>query len=79
MAEVKITGQNNIEADLKFEQADADSPVSVKGQVSGLPPGNHGMHVHELANDGDDCNAAGGHFNPEGVRRLFTEISKITW
>ena len=69
MAEVTISGQNGIEAGLKFEQADADSPLSVKGEVSGLTPGSHGFHIHELANDGDDCDAAGGHFNPEGVKR----------
>jgi len=39
--------------------------VLVRADVSGLPPGGHGFHVHE---NGDcsaaDATSAGGHFNP---------------
>lgn len=40
--------------------------VHVHAKLSGLPPGKHGIHIHE---NGDlsaaDLSSAGGHFNPE--------------
>ena len=41
--------------------------VRVKGEVRGLPPGTeHGFHIHEKGDCGDNGNASGGHFNPAG-------------
>jgi Cu-Zn family superoxide dismutase len=41
--------------------------VTVSAKISGLSPGGHGFHIHEMG----DCSAAdgmsaGGHFNPTG-------------
>lgn len=35
------------------------------------PPGKHGVHVHEYGSCGEGGNAAGGHFNPHGVKHGF--------
>ncbi|WP_218508437.1 superoxide dismutase family protein [Variovorax sp. dw_308] len=41
--------------------------VRLTGEVSGLPPGSeHGFHIHEKGDCGDNAMAAGGHFNPAG-------------
>jgi len=41
--------------------------VRVSGEVRGLPPGTeHGFHIHEKGDCGDNGNASGGHFNPSG-------------
>ncbi|MEJ8811198.1 superoxide dismutase family protein [Variovorax ureilyticus] len=41
--------------------------VRVSGDVRGLPPGTeHGFHIHEKGDCGDNGNASGGHFNPAG-------------
>lgn len=41
--------------------------VRVAGEVRGLPPGTeHGFHIHEKGDCGDNGNASGGHFNPAG-------------
>jgi Cu-Zn family superoxide dismutase len=42
------------------------SGIQVKGEVSGLTPGEHGFHVHEFGVWSPDGKAAGGHYNPEG-------------
>ncbi len=50
--------------------------VQIRVEVSGLPPGRHGMHLHEVGscNPLRDVNgkvtpfgAAGGHFDPQGT------------
>jgi len=44
-----------------------DNGVRVSGEVRGLPPGTeHGFHIHEKGDCGDNGNASGGHFNPLG-------------
>ncbi|VTU32693.1 superoxide dismutase family protein [Variovorax sp. PBL-E5] len=41
--------------------------VRVAGEVRGLQPGTeHGFHIHEKGDCGDNGNASGGHFNPSG-------------
>jgi Cu-Zn family superoxide dismutase len=41
-----------------------DGTVDVQADITGVPPGVHGFHVHDKGNCGDNGNAAGGHFNP---------------
>jgi Cu-Zn family superoxide dismutase len=44
-----------------------DHGVRVAGEVRGLVPGSeHGFHIHEKGDCGDNGNASGGHFNPAG-------------
>lgn len=42
----------------------ADGSVEVKVDLTGVPAGVHGFHVHDKGDCGDNGNAAGGHFNP---------------
>lgn len=45
--------------------APASGGVQVVVSVNGLPPGVHGVHVHERGRcEGPDFTTAGGHFNP---------------
>lgn len=44
---------------------EASGGVNVRVQVRGLPPGPHGIHVHEMGKcDAPDFMSAGGHYNP---------------
>jgi Cu/Zn superoxide dismutase len=54
----------------------------IRGDITGLAPGNHGFHIHEIGQTGDNCTAAGPHFNPANVRpklqiRLNIQNNKV--
>ena len=44
-----------------------DHGVRIAGEVRGFAPGSeHGFHIHEKGDCGDNAMASGGHFNPAG-------------
>jgi Cu-Zn family superoxide dismutase len=46
-----------------FQQM-SDGSVEVSVDLTNVPPGVHGFHIHDKGDCGDNGNAAGGHFNP---------------
>jgi Cu-Zn family superoxide dismutase len=50
----------------KAELTDTPNGVLIKLTLDGVPPGEHGFHVHETGKcEPPDFKSAGGHFNPE--------------
>ena len=44
---------------------DGPGQVEVEAELTGLPPGDHGFHIHEKGDcSAPDATSAGGHFNP---------------
>src|SRR6266550_3197241 len=41
--------------------------VDVQVDLTGVPPGTHGFHIHEKGDCGNNGQNAGGHFNPTGM------------
>jgi len=41
--------------------------VEVQVDLTGVPPGVHGFHIHEKGDCSNNAQAAGGHFNPTGM------------
>lgn len=48
-------------------QQTADQGVEVKVDLFGLAPGQHGLHIHENGDCGNNGTNAGPHFNPTGM------------
>ena len=46
---------------------DTKEGLKVSGNLSHLPPGDHGFHIHEFGDCGDTGKAAGSHYNPAGA------------
>lgn len=42
--------------------------VLVQGNITGLAPGKHGIHIHQSGDMRQGCEKLGEHFNPFSVR-----------
>jgi len=64
-AELKPTAGNSVVGTAVF--SDAGKKLRVVVEVSGLTPGPHGFHIHEIGDcSAPDGSSAGGHYNPSG-------------
>nr|WBY51143.1 putative extracellular copper/zinc superoxide dismutase [Holotrichia parallela] len=56
---------NPIKGDITFIQMQSPAgAVFIRGNVTGLSPGKHGIHIHESGDTRMGCENLGGHFNP---------------
>lgn len=66
MATIKAASGSKVEGVVHFSRK--GDTVSVHAKISGLEPGEHGFHVHEIGDcSAPDAKSAGGHFNPAGT------------
>uniref|UniRef100_A0A224Z595 superoxide dismutase n=1 Tax=Rhipicephalus zambeziensis TaxID=60191 RepID=A0A224Z595_9ACAR len=49
---------------LFFVQESVEHSVVITGEITGLHPGEHGLHVHSYGDLTNGCNSTKGHFNP---------------
>ncbi|CAH0406673.1 unnamed protein product [Chilo suppressalis] len=54
--------ESGVEGTLIFTQIVPNGPVTVEGNVTGLTPGLHGVHVHQTGSIKDSCKDIGPHF-----------------
>jgi len=66
MVMLNPTTGNNARGMVHFQDLGGGT-VEVKVDLTGVPAGVHGFHVHDKGDCGDNGNAAGGHFNPTGA------------
>ena len=67
MVKLIAGGDSGVFGILHFQYPGPAGYVRIKGTIAGLTPGKHGFHVHAIGDLGDNCKAAGGHFNPDNV------------
>lgn len=54
--------ESGVVGDLVFTQLLPNGPVTIEGNVTGLAPGLHGIHVHQAGDIRDNCKDIGEHF-----------------
>lgn len=65
VAQIRPTSAGNAEGTVTFLAAEDDREMRVTVELTGLEPGLHGFHVHEVGDcSADDASSAGGHFEP---------------
>ncbi|XP_075597608.1 copper chaperone for superoxide dismutase isoform X2 [Balearica regulorum gibbericeps] len=60
-----LSGPGAVRGLVRFLQV-SPTRCLVDGAIDGLPPGPHGLHVHEFGDLSRPCDSCGGHFNPDG-------------
>lgn len=63
MKAVCIAKGDGIEGVITFEQNEGEA-CKISARVTGLTPGLHGFHIHELGDLSNGCVSAKGHYNP---------------
>lgn len=51
----------------KAELTETPEGLKILVELSNVPPGKHGFHIHEKGSCAEEGNAAGSHYNPENV------------
>ncbi len=58
--------------------SDTAAGLKVDVDVNGVPAGTHGIHIHENGSCADLGNAAGTHYNPDGVKHGMVTKDGLT-
>jgi len=65
-AVVVLRGPGQTSGIINLDQQSPNAPVIINGRITGLTPGPHGLHFHELGDLSNGCTSAGPHYNPFG-------------
>ncbi|CAG9760572.1 unnamed protein product [Ceutorhynchus assimilis] len=57
--------ESGVQGEIVFVQKHPPvGPIFIRGNITGLSPGKHGLHIHQAGDLRDGCDKLGGHFNP---------------
>ncbi len=66
MATLQPTSGQTAKGTVHFTDV-GDGNIEVQVDLTAVPPGVHGFHIHEKGDCGNNAQNAGGHFNPTGM------------
>jgi len=66
MATLQPTSGQTAKGTVHFTDV-GDGNIEVQVDLTAVPPGVHGFHIHEKGDCGNNAQNAGGHFNPTGT------------
>ncbi|XP_045474629.1 superoxide dismutase [Cu-Zn]-like [Harmonia axyridis] len=64
---IAVLKNDEVSGEITFTQLPA-GPVHIKGNITGLPLGKHGFHIHHSGDLRSGCEKLGSHFNPYFVQ-----------
>ncbi|XP_060529826.1 uncharacterized protein LOC132704089 [Cylas formicarius] len=65
IAVLSSEGESEVKGEITFVQKQPPGgPVFIRGNITGLSPGKHGLHIHQAGDLREGCEKLGGHFNP---------------
>ena len=73
----KCLFEGTVKGSVKISQVAGEEKSKFSLNLTGLSPGKHGFHVHANGDLGDNCKAAGGHFNPFNVSKIGTDRKNL--
>jgi len=66
---VAVINSGKISGVVHFHQTGGPTTaVQLFGNITGLTPGHHGFHIHQLGDTSQGCKSMKGHFNPYQIR-----------
>ncbi len=66
-AKCELEQSDTVKGMFALMQPTKGGPTLIKGRVTGLTPGEHGLHIHEFGDLSNGCETAGAHYNPDNV------------
>lgn len=68
--------ESDVKGEITFTQRHPPAgAVWIKGNITGLSSGKHGIHIYQSGDLREGCDKLGGHFNPFLVRKLRNTIT----
>lgn len=65
VAVLQPEGESGINGEIVFLQRHPPAgPTLIRGNITGLPAGKHGVHIHQAGDLRQGCEKLGEHFNP---------------
>ncbi|RZC22664.1 superoxide dismutase [Cu-Zn], partial [Asbolus verrucosus] len=69
IAVIQGEGENAVKGEIMFLQRHPPiGPVLIRGNLTDLPAGKHGLHIHQSGDMRQGCEKLGAHFNPYLLR-----------
>lgn len=71
MTVLQAAGESGVAGELSFTQSyPPTGPTIIRGNITGLTAGRHGLHIHQSGDMRDGCSRVGDHFNPYFVSMI---------
>lgn len=61
--------EQSMSGEVTFKQWNINQPITVKINITGVPPGKHSVHIHAFGDISEGCKSTGPHFRSNIVSK----------